>query len=179
MNAVMDALAEKHVEFVVQEKQLGTAHAASEFLKQYPAIEGLMLVLSGDTPLLQPSTLRDLLKLHEQRQAAISLLTTELAEPTGYGRVIRNDRGCIERIVEEVDATAAEKGVREVNAGVYVFDIAKLSFSEKKSVNWILSSSFSDANHCHMYGYVCHRLSVGFVDSLGRVFWQQLNSYTD
>jgi bifunctional UDP-N-acetylglucosamine pyrophosphorylase/glucosamine-1-phosphate N-acetyltransferase len=123
---VMDALSEKKVDFVVQEKQLGTAHAALEFLKQYPKIDGVMLVLSGDTPLLQPATLRDLLTLHEQRQATISLLTTELPDPTGYGRVIRNNQGNIQRIVEEVDANSAEKAVREVNAAVYVFDIAKL-----------------------------------------------------
>jgi bifunctional UDP-N-acetylglucosamine pyrophosphorylase/glucosamine-1-phosphate N-acetyltransferase len=123
---VMDALSEKQVDFVVQEKQLGTAHAALEFLKQYPKIAGVMLVLSGDTPLLQPTTLRDLLNIHEQRKATISLLTMELSDPTGYGRVIRNDQGNIQRIIEEVDANSAEKAVREVNAGVYVFDIAKL-----------------------------------------------------
>ena len=123
---VMDALSEKQVDFVVQEKQLGTAHAALEFLKQYPKIDGVMLVLSGDTPLLQPATLRELLNIHEQRQATISLLTTELSDPTGYGRVIRNNQGNIQRIVEEVDANSAEKAVREVNAAVYVFDIAKL-----------------------------------------------------
>jgi bifunctional UDP-N-acetylglucosamine pyrophosphorylase/glucosamine-1-phosphate N-acetyltransferase len=122
----MDALSEKQVDFVVQEKQLGTAHATSEFLKQFPKIEGVMLVLSGDTPLLQDSTLRELLSIHQQRQAAISLLTTELQDPTGYGRVIRNEQGNIQRIVEEVDANSTEKTVREVNAGVYVFDIAKL-----------------------------------------------------
>lgn len=123
---IMDALKEKSVDFVVQEQQKGTAHAVSEFLKQYPAIEGLLLVLNGDTPLLQSSTLLGMIQLHQQRNAAITLLTADYEEPTGYGRVIRNEQGTIQRIVEESDATETEKGVREVNAGVYVFDISKM-----------------------------------------------------
>jgi bifunctional UDP-N-acetylglucosamine pyrophosphorylase/glucosamine-1-phosphate N-acetyltransferase len=122
---IMDALKEKPMDFVVQEQQKGTAHAVSEFLKHYPAIEGLLLVLNGDTPLLQSSTLLGMIQLHQQRNAAITLLTAEYEDPTGYGRVIRSEQGTIQRIVEESDATQAEKTVREVNAGVYVFDIAK------------------------------------------------------
>jgi len=124
---VMEAFSEKPVDFVVQEKQLGTAHAVSEFLSQHPSIDGILLVLSGDTPLLQPSTLRDLLNAHEKNQATVSLLTTDMLDPTGYGRVLRNVQGSIQRIVEEVDADATEKAVREVNAGVYVFNISGLS----------------------------------------------------
>jgi len=124
---VMEAFSEKPVDFVVQEKQLGTAHAVSEFLSQHPSIDGILLVLSGDTPLLQPSTLRDLLIAHEKNQATVSLLTTDMLDPTGYGRVLRNVQGSIQRIVEEVDADATEKAVREVNAGVYVFNISGLS----------------------------------------------------
>jgi bifunctional UDP-N-acetylglucosamine pyrophosphorylase / glucosamine-1-phosphate N-acetyltransferase len=123
---VMEALSEKPVDFVVQEQQLGTAHAVSEFLKQHSKIHGLLLVLNGDTPLLQSSTLHNLLSLHQQRQATISLLTTEIPDPTGYGRIIRNNRGNIQGIVEEVDATPSEKQVCEVNAGIYLFDIEKL-----------------------------------------------------
>jgi bifunctional UDP-N-acetylglucosamine pyrophosphorylase / glucosamine-1-phosphate N-acetyltransferase len=122
---IMDALKEKPLDFVVQEQQKGTAHAVSEFLKHYPAIEGLLLVLNGDTPLLQSSTLLGMIQLHQQRNAAITLLTAEYEDPTGYGRVIRSEQGTIQRIVEESDATQAEKAVREVNAGVYVFDVAK------------------------------------------------------
>lgn len=123
---VMDALAGKATDFVIQEKQQGTAHAVSMFLQQYPSIHGLLLVLSGDTPLLQSSTLRDMMSLHQQRNAAITLLTTQYEDPTGYGRVIRNARGTIQCIVEEADANEIEKAVKEVNAGVYAFDIPKL-----------------------------------------------------
>ncbi len=122
---IMDALKEKPVDFVVQEQQKGTAHAVSEFLKHYPSIEGLLLVLSGDTPLLQSSTLLGMIQLHQQRNATITLLTTEYDDPTGYGRVIRSEQGTIQRIVEEADANETEKAVREVNAGIYVFDVSR------------------------------------------------------
>jgi bifunctional UDP-N-acetylglucosamine pyrophosphorylase / glucosamine-1-phosphate N-acetyltransferase len=123
---IMDALKEKPVDFVVQEQQQGTAHAVAEFLKHHSSIEGLLLVLSGDTPLLQSSTLLGTIHLHQQRNAAITLLTTEYQDPAGYGRVIRNEQGTIQRIVEEADASETEKAIREVNAGVYVFDISKI-----------------------------------------------------
>ena len=129
---IMEALTGKQVEFVIQEKQQGTAHAVSTFLNQYPSINGLLLVLSGDTPLLQSSTLRDMIGVHQQRNAAITLLTTEYDDPTGYGRVIRSSRGTIQHIVEEADANEIEKAVKEVNAGIYAFDIGKLRESLPK-----------------------------------------------
>jgi bifunctional UDP-N-acetylglucosamine pyrophosphorylase/glucosamine-1-phosphate N-acetyltransferase len=123
---VIDAFAEKQVDFVVQEEQRGTAHAVSEFLKQFPEIEGILLVLCGDTPLLQTSTLLEVIQLHKQRNAVITLVTTELPDPTGYGRIIRNSQGMMERIVEEADANDAERGVQEVNAGIYAFEVSKI-----------------------------------------------------
>src|SRR5687767_11432481 len=74
---IMDALAGKTIDFVVQEKQQGTAHAVSMFLNQYSSISGSLLVLSGDTPLLSASTLREMFNTHQQENAAITLLTTE------------------------------------------------------------------------------------------------------
>ena len=124
---IMESLAGKSVDFVVQEQQLGTAHAVSEFLKQNPTIEeGDLLVLSGDTPLLQSATLQNAMDLHTQKQAVITLLTMELQDATGYGRVVRHTSGSIERIVEEADANEKEKEIQEVNSGVYIFDIPKL-----------------------------------------------------
>ena len=123
---IMDALAGKPIDFVIQEKQQGTAHAVSMFLQQYSSITGTLLVLSGDTPLLSATTLRETVNVHQQENAAITLLTTEYSDPTGYGRIIRTSRGTIQCIVEEADANESEKLVKEVNAGVYAFDIAKL-----------------------------------------------------
>ena len=84
------------------------------------------MVLSGDTPLITGETLLRLKDAHRAEQAVATLLTAVPANPTGYGRVIRGDGGKVRRIVEEADATPAEKAVREINAGVYVFQAARL-----------------------------------------------------
>jgi len=123
---VMDALHRKPVDFVVQQEQLGTGHAVSEFLKQYPAIEGVLLVMNGDTPLVHADLLRRLLALHMEKKASVSLLTTDLPDATGYGRIVRGKGGMIERIVEEADATEHERAIHEINSGIYAFDIARL-----------------------------------------------------
>lgn len=102
---------------VIQHDQLGTGHAVQQAL---PALaDGIdrVLVLPGDTPLLLPGTLADLL---DGARATATLLTTEVDDPTGYGRIVRRDGG-VGRIVEEADADADERAILEVNGGVYVF----------------------------------------------------------
>lgn len=140
--AIMDTLATRAVDFVIQEQQLGTAHAVSEFLNRYPAISGALLVMNGDTPLLRADYLRQLITLHSLEQADISMLTADLQNPAGYGRIVRSSRGQIVKVVEQVDATEAEKKIREVNAGIYIFDIARLR-------KWI--PKISDQNKQHEY----------------------------
>ena len=111
----------RQAQTVVQEEQLGTAHA---FQQAVPALEGFrgqVLVLCGDTPLLTTATLRRLLSLQRERGAAAAVLTAELADPTGYGRILRDADGDIERIVEHRDATQAERQVREINTAIYSF----------------------------------------------------------
>lgn len=106
----------------LQDEQLGTGHAVAQAL---PALgEGIdrVLVLPGDAPLMTPATLEDLL----DGDADGVLLTTELDDPTGYGRILRDDAGHVVGIVEEADATDAQRGLREVNAGMYVFDRGQL-----------------------------------------------------
>jgi bifunctional UDP-N-acetylglucosamine pyrophosphorylase/glucosamine-1-phosphate N-acetyltransferase len=107
---------------VEQVEQRGTGHAVRQAFEQ-GALGGVdrVLVLPGDTPLLEPEPLRRLLA-----EPGVAMLTTRLADPTGYGRVIRDDRG-VARIVEHRDATAQERAVDEVNAGVYAFPTAALS----------------------------------------------------
>jgi len=83
-------------------------------------------VLYGDTPLLTPQTIRGLVELHRSSAAAVTMLTALLAEPAGYGRVLRDRSGRVQRIVEDADASPEEKQVREINAGAYVFDPAAL-----------------------------------------------------
>lgn len=123
---IQNALSGNSVGFVEQSKQLGTAHAVSEFLQKYPHLEGTLLVMSGDVPLVSVRLLQNLLSLHEKKKAIISLLTAELNDPSGYGRIVRKKNGWIERIVEQADATGAEKEIREVNAGIYAFNLNPL-----------------------------------------------------
>lgn len=86
-----------------------------------------VLVISGDVPLLEPQTLRDLVRLHQDGGAAVTLVTTIAPDPTGYGRVIRSADGkSVARIVEQKDASPAEQAVNEINAGIYAFDAAFL-----------------------------------------------------
>lgn len=123
---IMKALNDRPVDFVVQTEQLGTAHAVSVFLNEYPSLKGNLLVMNGDTPLLRPDLLRQLLTLHSLEEADISLLTADVEDPAGYGRIVRDRAGLIRRIVEEADAKEPERKIREINAGIYVFDIDKL-----------------------------------------------------
>jgi bifunctional UDP-N-acetylglucosamine pyrophosphorylase/glucosamine-1-phosphate N-acetyltransferase len=113
------------VTFVLQEPQLGTGHA---LLQAEPALAGktgTLLLLSGDVPLLQPETLLGLLAHHRSSGAVTTVLTTRLDQPCGYGRIVRAG-GLIERIVEERDATPGERGIHEVNTGIYAFELAPL-----------------------------------------------------
>lgn len=107
--------------FAVQEQQLGTGHAVLQ-AAPYVAEGRRVLILSGDVPLTRPETLRRLLEEHERSRNALTLLTMRLSDPAKYGRVVRNGRGDVERIVEFKDATEAERKIDEVNAGIYVFD---------------------------------------------------------
>ncbi len=106
------------VQVALQERQLGTGHA---LLCAAPHIlPGPFLVLCGDTPLIRGETLLALVEAHRRAEAEATLLTTELADPTGYGRVLRADDGSVLAVVEHRDAGPRERAVREVNSGVYV-----------------------------------------------------------
>ena len=113
--------------FAVQEQQLGTGHAVLQcapFLE--PAAGKRFLILSGDVPLTRIETLRRLVEEHDRSGNALTLLTMRLGEPAMYGRIIRDDSGAVQRIVEAKDASEDEKRIQEVNAGIYVFDGAHL-----------------------------------------------------
>jgi bifunctional UDP-N-acetylglucosamine pyrophosphorylase / glucosamine-1-phosphate N-acetyltransferase len=112
---------------VVQEEQLGTGHAVGLALESLgDQLEGTLLVLPGDVPLLSSETLQRLLDHHHEAGAAATLLSSELADPTGYGRVVRDADDQVIAIVEQRDADAATRAITEVNTSVYAFDIAKL-----------------------------------------------------
>ncbi|HEY8472790.1 MAG TPA: bifunctional UDP-N-acetylglucosamine diphosphorylase/glucosamine-1-phosphate N-acetyltransferase GlmU [Natronosporangium sp.] len=111
---------------VTQAEQRGTGHAVRTALAAADDITGTVVVMYGDTPLLRPETVTGLVDAHEANGAAATLLSAELADPTGLGRIIRDDRGGLVRIVEERDATPEQRAIREVNAGLYAFDAALL-----------------------------------------------------
>ncbi|WP_296197454.1 bifunctional UDP-N-acetylglucosamine diphosphorylase/glucosamine-1-phosphate N-acetyltransferase GlmU [uncultured Microbacterium sp.] len=111
---------------VDQDEIPGTGRAVELGLGALDGFDGDVLVVSADVPLIEPTTLADLVGLHRESGAAATVLSAELADPTGYGRLIRDASGALERIVEHNDATDAEASVAEINAGVYVFAAAAL-----------------------------------------------------
>ncbi len=117
---VEDSLSASGAAFVRQEQQLGTGHALGCAAAPLSAFEGTLLLLCGDVPLLRRETLERLLSYHEAEAAAVTVLTAEVADPCGYGRIVR-DGAEVLRIVEEKDASAKEKALREINTGIYAF----------------------------------------------------------
>lgn len=124
--SVIDAVRGRGVEFAVQAEQKGTGHAVQMCRSAFEGVGGEVLVLSGDVPLLRDETLQELISAHRGAQRKATVLTALFDDPTGYGRVIRNGQGAVERIVEHKDASEAERAVKEINSGIYVFDISLL-----------------------------------------------------
>lgn len=123
---VRSAMAGRGVEFVLQAEQLGTGHAVRQAEPLLGDEPGTVLVLCGDTPLLTAETLRDLRDTHRATRAAATVLSAELDDPTGYGRVVRGPDGAVLRIVEHKDASPEERRVREINSGLFAFEVADL-----------------------------------------------------
>ncbi len=123
---VEEATADLSVEYAVQSPQLGTGHAVLQSAPNLENFEGNVLVLSGDVPLLQAETLKNLVDYHRESGAIATLLTTEMTDPTGYGRVIRNPEGDVTQIVEEKDASDEIRAIKEINVGIYVFRAKEL-----------------------------------------------------
>ena len=109
-----------------QPEQLGTGHAVLQALPFFEALQGNLLVLVGDAPLIRPETLTGLIAAHETGGYAATVLTAEFDDPIGYGRMIKNSAGELLKIVEEKDASSAEKQVTEINSGIYCFDAQAL-----------------------------------------------------
>ena len=106
----------------VQDEQLGTGHAVQCALAELPVLTGTVVVTYGDVPLLSTEVLAGLVDVRAEQGAEVAILTAHLADPTGYGRVLRAEDGTVTAVVEQKDATDDERAVREVNSGVYAFD---------------------------------------------------------
>jgi bifunctional UDP-N-acetylglucosamine pyrophosphorylase / glucosamine-1-phosphate N-acetyltransferase len=121
------------LEFVVQSPQLGTGHALLQTETALGGRTGTVVLVYADVPLLRSATLSRLVEAHRAAGAAATILTTNLPNPHGYGRIVRDDRGRAARIVEERDASAEERVISEVNSGIYAFEIGPL-FSTLRSL---------------------------------------------
>ncbi len=119
--------------FVIQEKQRGTGDAVESARRVLENSDSLVLVLSGDVPMIRVETLQKLIEHHNNTGAACSILSVRLENPTGYGRIIRDESGGFRKIVEQRDATEDERGVREINSGIYCFE-AKALFDALRKV---------------------------------------------
>ena len=109
------------VEFVEQTEQLGTGHAIQQLLSPLKGFEGNLLVLNGDVPLLRPATLQRLLKTHQEHNNAATILTAQVPNPKGYGRVFCDENNILTEIIEDRDCSPAQRQNRRVNAGIYCF----------------------------------------------------------
>ncbi len=105
--------------FAVQAEQRGTGHAVMQAAGALRGAPGPLLIVNGDLPSLKPATLSALVALHRKSKAALTLVTTDLDDPTGYGRIVRDGKGRVTRIVEHKDATANEREIGEINCGIY------------------------------------------------------------
>jgi bifunctional UDP-N-acetylglucosamine pyrophosphorylase/glucosamine-1-phosphate N-acetyltransferase len=119
---VRAAFAGAQVEWVLQSEQLGTGHAVQQAMA-HVSRDGDVLILYGDVPLVRPDSLK---RLVEAARQGVAVMTTELDEPKGYGRIVRNPSGGVERIVEEKDASSTERAIREINAGFMALDAKRL-----------------------------------------------------
>jgi len=118
--------------FVTQTEQRGTGDAVMAAQSQLENSDSLVLVLSGDVPLIRQETLEDFISQHRASKAAGSILSVRLENPTGYGRIVRSESDCFLRIVEQKDATPEEQTVKEINSGIYCFDAHKLFAALKR-----------------------------------------------
>ncbi|MDJ0590525.1 MAG: bifunctional UDP-N-acetylglucosamine diphosphorylase/glucosamine-1-phosphate N-acetyltransferase GlmU [Pleurocapsa sp. MO_226.B13] len=122
----------REVEFVEQKEQLGTGHAVQQLMSSLQDYTGDLLVLNGDAPLLRPETLQKLVETHQTKQNAATLLTANLPNPQGYGRVFCHGDNLVSHIIEDRDCNVAQKQNRRVNAGIYCFDWPQLAKSLPK-----------------------------------------------
>ncbi len=121
--AVGPYLEQYPVSQVVQDPPLGTGHAvmvARDILRDAPVKDAI--IIPGDMPLIQQSSLASLIEVYQKSGAPIGILTAELPDPFGYGRIIRDDKGLVKAIVEHNDATEEQKEIKEINTGVYIID---------------------------------------------------------
>ncbi|RCX18422.1 UDP-N-acetylglucosamine pyrophosphorylase /glucosamine-1-phosphate N-acetyltransferase [Anaerobacterium chartisolvens] len=131
---VMECLGDR-VEYVTQAERLGTGHAVMQAEEQLKGKEGCVIILNGDTPLITSETILRTVRYHEENSNSATVITALLDCPDGYGRVVRDGQGNVQKIVEHKDASEEEKNIREINSGIYCFTISCLMEALKKINN--------------------------------------------
>ena len=114
------------LEFALQAEQLGTGHAVQQVIPTLEGFEGNLLVLNGDVPLLKPETIEQMVKTHNENNNAATILTAQMDDPTGYGRVFCDDNLIVKEIIEHRDCTDEQRENNRTNAGIYCFNWAAL-----------------------------------------------------
>lgn len=132
---IQEEISDTKIEFVCQKEQLGTAHAVSQTRDILADFSGTVLILNGDTPLLTSREVTGLIQFHHETQAECTILSSDIPNPFGYGRILRDETGRVLEIVEEKDASEEQKKVKEINGGIYCFDSRSLYDSLSKISN--------------------------------------------
>lgn len=142
---LVTAFDKQNIEFCLQDPPAGTGDALKKALSKISQMENLpknLFVMGGDSVLLRKETIEDLLKVHQERAAVMSLVTCQWPHPSAYGRIVRDKAGNVEKIVEFKNATPSEKSVSEINAGFYIFDYAALTEAIPKITKNELTGEF-------------------------------------
>jgi UDP-N-acetylglucosamine diphosphorylase/glucosamine-1-phosphate N-acetyltransferase len=132
---IKESITGDDIVFVHQEQQLGTGHAVLQCRDALQMFQGHILILCGDVPLLLPATIEALRAEHVSHQAAVTVLTTLFDDPTGYGRIVKDESDTILKIVEERDATDDERKIKEINSGIYCVDSEFLFYAVGRITN--------------------------------------------
>ena len=128
---VKKSIQNKDVTFAMQEEQLGTGHAV-KCAKDFMGEDGQTMILFGDTPLITAKTLKNLADYHKEKGNTVTVLSAMMEDPTGYGRIIRDEKGNFVKSVEHKDANEKELASHEVNSGMYIFDTKELKEALEK-----------------------------------------------
>tara|TARA_Y100001970_G_scaffold53533_1_gene67786 strand:- start:1496 stop:2257 length:762 start_codon:yes stop_codon:yes gene_type:complete len=124
---IIEKFKSKNISIIEQKGQKGTADAIKYCLPKIKNFDGNILILSGDVPLIKFETLKEFINIHHSNNSSASLISAKLKDPTGYGRIIKNNTNQLKKIVEHKDATSKQKEINEINSGIYIFNSNILS----------------------------------------------------